>query len=530
MIRWRTVLALTVSGCCLYSGIAAAGAIESSYRTARKVIEGAMQHTGVGEWLARPVPVLIKAQGTFYQGAEHQGRAPGDPTPARFWETWAFDPSSGAVGREYRHLRPDGTTEWLREIYPGGDEQLLINMAAGWAIRLKGGGFDFGRDRNLRRFPPLLLKEAMQYPESLRSMGRYGPFNSVQAQTRSQEGLSLFFGRESQTLSWVEYLIDLPTFADSTVSWKFTDYRMVEGVGKLPWRYGVHVNEAPLTDMEVLYVSTDPEKVGHFLSLPTDMPEPETRVLAGQASPTDRAKLKEVGDGVFSIFNLRTGFHTLFVEFDTYLLAVDAPAGYPLLNELPAGDVVPGLGENALSEHAIRMVRKRVGDKPLKYLALTHFHSDHAGGLFAYGEENVNLLVAASEMEAVSTFLGSTHTLCELDSSRAEFTLQPVRGRKVIFDGSQKVELLDVGSNPHTDHMLVVWLPGQEILYVADLLTGRDGRPDEQHAKLNEFFLEWVKKRRLKPKLILTSHGDGAVWYPVPEGESNETLISPKEP
>ena len=52
--------------------------------------------------------MLIEAEGTLYQGAEHQGRTPGDATPAPFKETWAYDPATGVVAREYRQSRPDG--------------------------------------------------------------------------------------------------------------------------------------------------------------------------------------------------------------------------------------------------------------------------------------------------------------------------------------------------------------------------------------------------------------------------------------
>jgi glyoxylase-like metal-dependent hydrolase (beta-lactamase superfamily II) len=521
-----------MSGCCLYSGIAAAGAIESSYRTARKLIDASVSYMETNQWLSRPVPVLIKSTGTFYQGTEHQGYAPGNPTPAKFMETWAFDPVNGNVGREYRQWRPDGTSEWIRELYLAEDEQLLINLDAKWAIRLKGRDFSESRHRNLRRFPPLLLKETLKYPESLRSMGRYGPFDSVQVQTRNRESLSLFFGRESHTLSWVEYLVDLPTFADSTVSWKFSNYRMVEGVGKLPFRYGVHVNETSLTDMTVKHVSTDAAEVKAFFSLPDGIADPETRVIPDDRSPTARARVEKVGHGIYRIANLRTGFHTLFVEFESYVMMVDAPSGYPLLNELPAGDAAPGASESALTEHAIRLIRETVGDKPVKYLVLTHFHNDHAGGLFAFSGSKVNLLAEASEIDSITTFLGNAHTLCEVERPEATFVIQEVRKRRVISDGTQRVEILDVGANPHTAHMLVVWLPAQKILYTADLLTGRDGKPDADHQKLNEHFMDWVERRHLNPEVILTAHGDGFV-YPEADGPhvaSQQTLISPKDP
>ncbi|MDX1380168.1 MAG: hypothetical protein R3233_03565, partial [Xanthomonadales bacterium] len=113
-----------------------------------------------------------------------------------------------------------------------------------------------------------------------------------------------------------------------------------------------------------------------------------------------------------------------------------------------------------------------------------------------------------SEVDAVRGLLDREHTLCPLEPhDRAGFKLEAVADRRVLSDGRQRVELLDVGDNPHTEHMLVVWLPGPRILYVADLLTGNDGRPDRAHERLNRHFLEWLKSRGLEPDLIVTAHG-----------------------
>jgi glyoxylase-like metal-dependent hydrolase (beta-lactamase superfamily II) len=481
MIRWRVLLVLLLSGCCLLPMVAAAGAIESSYRTARKVIDGALLYSDMREWLERPVPVLIEARGHYFPAAERQGLAADDATSTNYHETWAYDPTSGWVGREYRRTRPDGTSEWLREIYPGGDEQILIDLDRKRAVRQRGGDLAARRDSNLRRFTPLLLQEALQHPESLRSMGRYGPFNSV--------------------------------------------------LGKLPWRYGIHVNETALTDMRVQSVSTSKRSVRRFFEIPGDIPPPELHTIRADWSPTDGARVEEFGDGVFYITNLKTGLHMMFVEFTTYVVVIDAPTGLPLLTELPAGNAAPGMGEGGLSKHAIRLIRNTVGDKPIKYLVITHFHSDRAGGLFAFADQRMRVLAEASEIEPIESFLDSTHTLCGVDPQQARFTLQAVEGRKVMTDTTQRVEILDVGENPHTQHMLVAWMPRARVLYASDLLTGRGGVPDEQFDKLNRHFLEWVKRQNLKPRVILTARGDGPVYYPLPEDSGNaRQLISSKDP
>ena len=484
---------------------------ESSYRLARETLEAAYEHQGAADWFERPVPVLITAEGTLFQGTEHQGRRPDDPTPAPFSETWAYEPSTGRLAREYHQRRPDGTQEWVREMFIAPGEQIVYLRDRERAFHLVGPDIDTTRDRNLRRFPHLMLAEAMQSPQSLRSLGRFGPTIGVQAQTRQGEGLSLFFGRESDALNMVEYLEYLPTIGDSTVTWKFSDYRAVDGVGLVPWSYGVLVNHEWFTQMQVTGVSTDPDAVAAFLDLPERVPAPRRVELPANADASADARVERLAEGVWQVRSLRHGFHTMFIEFASHVMVVEAPTGYPLLNELPAGDAAPGTSENWLSERYRALVTETVPGKPIKYVVLSHFHNDHVGGLMAFGgESTTRVLVHEQDAEAVETMLRQAHTLCpDAGHDGGRFDIEPVGDRRVISDGTQRVELLDVSGNPHADHLLAVWLPGPRILYVADLLTAVNGHPAETHAPLNKAFMAWLRRSALEPDLILTSHGDG---------------------
>jgi hypothetical protein len=133
-----------------------AGAIESSYRNARDILDQALLFTGADQWQHSQQPLLIEASGTLYPGAEHQGYTANDPTPSEFHETWAYQPATGRIGREYRQKRPDGSDEWIREIFPSTGLQTLYFPDSGQSINLAGPSSDLSRRRNLRRFPPLL--------------------------------------------------------------------------------------------------------------------------------------------------------------------------------------------------------------------------------------------------------------------------------------------------------------------------------------------------------------------------------------
>ena len=484
------------------------GAIESSYKAAREVIDASVTAMQAEQWIDRPVPLMIAASGTLFMGAENQGLAPGEPTPTMFHETWAFDPRTRVLGREYRHDRHDGTREWIREIFEPDGARWYIDVPSGNPYFEPPAVAGNARNALLRRFPSQLLREALLRPESLRAIGRYGPFEGVQALTGAEASLSLFFSRESKMLSWVEYLVDLPSFTDSTVSWRYSEYRSVAGAGMVPHEYTVHINDAVYLDMHVNSVTTDVSQVREFLTIPAS--EAERSKASAAPEPWHRAELVKAGDGIWLIRNLRAGFHMMFVEFENYLLAVDAPSGYPLLQELPAGNVIGAHSENSLVRQALKMMREHIPGKPLRYAVLTHFHSDHAGGTFAFENHDVQLIVAESEAQAVREFLSGNHTLCPAERGAA-LKIREIGSRHVISDGEQRVELLDVGANPHSRHMLAIWMPVQKVLYVSDLLTGRADRPDRAHQNMNRFFMEWVRKKRLNPEVIYTSHGDGRV-------------------
>jgi glyoxylase-like metal-dependent hydrolase (beta-lactamase superfamily II) len=526
-----STLSRLAAACCLLPGLATAGAIESSYRHARGLILQSIDSMGVESWLEQPTPLLIEARGTLDQDAEHQGYAPGQPTLAEYVETWAWDPTTGSIGREYRQERPGGSIEQVRELYPSPGEQIVWSMNPAKVLRFTGEKPRASRDRNRRRFLPLLLGEALEQAAALRFTGRYGPFDSIQMQTRDQESLSLFFGRESRQLGWVEYLTDLPTFSDSTVSWKFSDYRPVPGVGSLPHRYGIHVNDKVYLDMRVTRVSTDAAEVGDFLSVPERLPEPEPRPTATSLPPWDGARVQAAGAGVYRIANLRKGVHMLFVEFEDSLLAIDAPSGYPLLKELPAGNVTPGHNESALSRHAIRLMEKTLPEKPLRHLLLTHFHSDHAGGLLAFAGRDIELLASTTEVDSVRAFLGKSHTLCETQAPEEPFRITGVGQRHVIADDSQRVEIFDLGANPHSAHMLVAWLPKQGILWVADLASNPAGAFPGTGKVLNAQLQQWLSRQQIQPALILTAHDDSHA-HPrhALRVDAQQTFNSPRDP
>src|SRR5687768_17717832 len=57
--------------------------------------------------------------------------------------------------------------------------------------------------------------------------------------------------------------------------------------------------------------------------------------------------------------------------------------------------------------------------------------------------------------------------------------------RRVITDGEQTVELINVGRNPHVNENVIAYLPRQKILFQGDLLDRKSTRLNSSHGYIS---------------------------------------------
>jgi glyoxylase-like metal-dependent hydrolase (beta-lactamase superfamily II) len=149
------------------------------------------------------------------------------------------------------------------------------------------------------------------------------------------------------------------------------------------------------------------------------------------------------------------------VEFSDHVVAVEAPLS------------------SQVSEQAIAEIKKAIPNKPVRFVAITHHHSDHSGGLRAFVAEGAAVITTAGNAAYAKSLVASTQLQDALARNAKPLKLELVENRKRVFtDGTQTLELHDIGPNPHAREMLVAYLPRQGIVFQGDLFFSPfDGQP-----------------------------------------------------
>jgi glyoxylase-like metal-dependent hydrolase (beta-lactamase superfamily II) len=173
---------------------------------------------------------------------------------------------------------------------------------------------------------------------------------------------------------------------------------------------------------------------------PDDTPPPELKATA-------------IGK---DLYLLRGEYNSLFVVADDHVVVIEAP-----VNSRRSATV--------LSE-----IHRVAPGKPVKYVVSTHFHSDHIGGLRPFIAEGATIVTTPSARQVILDFLikgsrtrGAPDTLSK--APRAP-VIELAGTKRVLGDANHRIEVLDVSPNPHADEILVVWLPGERLLFEGDML------------------------------------------------------------
>lgn len=180
--------------------------------------------------------------------------------------------------------------------------------------------------------------------------------------------------------------------------------------------------------------------------------------------------------------------------------------------------VIDTLGTPRLGERLISSVRS-VTDKPIKYLIITHNHPDHAYGAAAFQRlEGVTIIGHPGTRK-----YNNSSTLEESVAYRRDLLPEDMRGfeppqpdryveserfsKTVIESGNQRFEIYNTGRH-HSYGDLVVYQPGQKILWISDLaFNQRTTYMGDGNSKQILEGHEWLMNHFSNVRLMVPGHG-----------------------
>jgi len=381
--------------------------------------------------------------------------------------------------------------------------------------------------RELERASPTLLLKALDAPQNLRMLpdqvlggetfsgafGGYFPPVSLPAVAFTDVGITftILFDRRTHLPAAIRTLDDDWLIGDSNYDLILSDWRTVAGV---QIAHALNYTLANMAIEKATYstVTANPafpretfavsDAIRNAAKPPATDGVPYQWVLrrlnfnrfpdsdAINFMPGGGLKLVELAPNVQQVLG---GSHNgLIVAMKDYLVVFDAP-----INEWQ-------------SRFTIDAAKAKYPGKPVKYLVLTHHHTDHTGGARTYVAEGATVIVPSPDKAFFEQVFKAPHAVSpdELQKNLKPATVIEVADRMTLKDETGEILLYNIPS-PHAQGMLVSHITSADLMWVTDQYSaGRDRTKSPGAAHL----YETLKQLGIKPARFAGGHGSSGTY------------------
>jgi glyoxylase-like metal-dependent hydrolase (beta-lactamase superfamily II) len=295
---------------------------------------------------------------------------------------------------------------------------------------------------------------------------------------------TLWLDAATKRLARLEWLADDPVEGDQLRSYDYSGYRAERGI-QVPMRL-VERRNGELVRDDSLAITIDEH--------PTDAlftPPATGYVEAGPLPAPEREPIRKLADNVWLLQQLPGGNRAMFVAFRDYVLVLEAPT------------------PQVAADSVLEAVKRTVPGKPVRYVAFSHHHDDHGGGLRPYIAQGVTIVTTPETRQFVEKVASAKHMLRPdaLSASPRAPVIETFRKKRVFTDGEMTVELHDIGPTSHVNEIVLAYFPKERLVFQGDLIIiAPRGSPAPANALTAEL-AQALERLHLDVETIAGVHG-----------------------
>jgi len=362
----------------------------------------------------------------------------------------------------------------------GLDDMVAFNVnPAGAAARL-GTQAELDRRIDLYHHPLALVRATMDPKTTVGNLRQVGTVRQADITTAggAKVTMSIDAAGVPLSISSKSYNANL---GDVVITTTFGEYQEVSGL-KLPAQLTEKVDDFTTWEIHASKQTVDAE-VGD-LAAPASLRADKPEGLSPPAPAPPNVTVEQIGKGVWVLAG--QSHHSVLVEFSDHLMLIDAPQS------------------EARTLAVIAKAKQLVPGKPLQQLVTTHHHFDHTAGLRAAIAEGMTVVTQSGNRAWVEAMAKRPHTLQPdvLAKKEQRLVVETVDAEREYKDHTMTVMLYHVEGNPHSDTMLMAYIPRDRVLVEVDAFSA--GSAVNPYAAN---LLENIQKRKLRVDRIVPLHG-----------------------
>lgn len=454
----------------------------------REILSAAAEATGGAKTIAAMTGVGITVAGGISNDVQGYSAAL-IGAPARdgeFRSVNQFDLAGGRFSQQFSQQLAGGFGLDFATRYAGGTAYNLRNNGRQYTVSANapspaaGGGFVAIAARYV---PALLLQRALANFRSAAwvgdsDLGRgLGKADIVEFSWDETTRYRLYVARSDKKIRRVDALAPDAVVADDAAVTILSGDQTVAGLA-FPQRVESYRRGVRTLELRVSGVEVNPAFADDAFAPPADY-----ALVKDDVVRTDQR-----ADGLYEVSGLGGGtYRSQFVVMSDFVVAFEAPLG---------------LGP---SRQIIAEIRKAAGEKPIRYVVVSHFHADHAGGVGAYADIGATVLSAGENRKILSAYAASRPAFLGLEGLRGDVSLafEAVgrEGREITDSAGRALRIVDIPGIPHVERMLALYDSKTETIINGDLFS-RLVRWNETFDR----FAEFLARGEPKISLVLGTH------------------------